>query len=47
MHENKFGFDHPVKNYLAIKIAEAVKVWRISQLEFDRLLAEWDTETDE
>ncbi|CAN5646536.1 hypothetical protein BH20ACI4_BH20ACI4_08120 [soil metagenome] len=40
MHESKFGFDHPPKTDLAIQIAGAVKEWRVSQLEFDRLLAE-------
>lgn len=45
--QNKFGFDFPQKNDLPYKIAEAVKDWRISSLEFDRLLTEWHNETDE
>lgn len=47
MQQNKFGFDYPNKNDLTYKIAEAVKEWRTSSLEFDRLLAEWHAETDE
>lgn len=45
--QNRFGFDSPPRNDLPFKIAEAVKEWRISSLEFDRLLAEWHAETDE
>jgi hypothetical protein len=45
--QNKFGFDPPSRTDLLKKIAEAVKEWRISSLEYDRLLAEWHTEPDE
>jgi hypothetical protein len=45
--QNKFGFDLPPRNDLFFQIAEAVKEWRISTLEYDRLLAEWHNETDE
>ena len=45
--QNQFGFDSTPKNDLPLQIAEAAKEWRISSLEFDRLLAEWHNETDE
>ena len=47
MQQNKFGFDFPNRNDLMFQIAEAAKEWRISALEYDRLLAQWHTETDE
>lgn len=45
--QNQFGFDSKPKNDLAYQIAEAVRQWRISSLEFDRLLSQWHAETDE
>lgn len=45
--QKQFGFDSRPKNDITDKIAEAVKEWRISSLEYDRLLAEWHAETDE
>lgn len=45
--QKQFGHDSKPKNDLTFQIAEAVKEWRISSLEFDRLLAEWHNETDE
>lgn len=45
--ENKFGFNPPPRTDLYFQIAEAVKDWRGSSLEYERLLAEWHGETDE
>ena len=46
MPEEIFNLGYDQRTKLSLQIAEAVKSWRVSELEYDKILAQWHAETN-